>query len=182
VLVTMHRRESWADIQELCSAFRTVVEQCRDIRLLVPVHPNPRVHEVVYRELGGIGRIDLVEPLDYVTFAATMAASYLVVSDSGGVQEEAPALGVPVLVLRETTERPEAVAMGVSRLIGTNPARVAQELQAFLNHPAEHDRMARATSPFGDGQAASRIASLMEQHRPDFAAFAQQSGNPRRTW
>ena len=180
VLVTMHRRESWGDIRELCGALRAVVEQCGDVRLVIPVHPNPRVRDVVYRELGDARRINLIEPLDYISFVATMAASHVVVSDSGGVQEEAPALGVPVLVLRDTTERPEAVAMGVARLIGTDPARVTRELLRFLDDPGERARMACIVSPFGDGHAAGRIADLIEQHREHFAAFAREPGNPRR--
>jgi UDP-N-acetylglucosamine 2-epimerase (non-hydrolysing) len=180
VLVTMHRRETWGNIKGLCGALRSVVEQCGDVRLVIPVHPNPRVHEVVHQELGGIGRINLIESLDYASFVATMAASHVVVTDSGGVQEEAPALGVPVLVLREITERPEATLLGVSKLIGTDPLRVTREMVGFLNDANEHARMARTESPFGDGHAAGRIADLIEQHRAHFVAFSQERGNPRR--
>ena len=180
ILVTLHRRETWGDIRGLCRALRSVVDQCGDIRLVIPVHPNPRVHEVVHQELGGTGRINLIEALDYASFVATMAASHVVVTDSGGVQEEAPALGVPVLVLRETTERPEAIRLGVSRLIGTDPTRVTREMLAFLSDANERARMARIESPFGDGHAAGRIADLIDQHRSQFAAFSQEPGNPRR--
>jgi UDP-N-acetylglucosamine 2-epimerase (non-hydrolysing) len=180
VLVTIHRRETWSDIRGLCRSLRDVVEHCRDVRLVIPVHPNPRVSDVVHDELAGTDRIDLVGPLDYVSFVATMAASYVVVSDSGGVQEEAPALGIPVLILREFTERQEAVALGVSRLIGTEPARVRRELLSFLQNAAERAEMARTVSPFGDGRASTRIADAIEDHLEELKAFAHQHGNPRR--
>jgi UDP-N-acetylglucosamine 2-epimerase (non-hydrolysing) len=127
----------------------------------MPVHLNPAVRQVVHEWLGDVPRISLIEPLDYLDFIALMEASWLVLTDSGGVQEEAPTLGRPVLVLRDTTERPEAVDHGVARLVGTSPDAILTTTLELLDHPAQRDRMARTVNPFGDGHAATRIAEIL---------------------
>jgi UDP-N-acetylglucosamine 2-epimerase (non-hydrolysing) len=163
LLVTLHRRESWgAPLAGMCGALRTILETRPDVRIVFPVHANPVVQKTVRESLGGHARVDLIQPVDYFTFVKLMDASWLVLTDSGGVQEEAPVLGRPVLVLRETTERPEAVECGVARAVGTDPDAIVRHTVALLDHPAEHAKMARAVSPFGDGQAARRIADILE--------------------
>ncbi len=167
VLVTLHRRESWgAPLAGMCDALRRVAERFDDTRIVIPVHLNPAVRSVIHDVLGATPRVSLVEPLDYVQFVALMDASWLVVTDSGGVQEEAPALGKPVLVLRETTERPEAVEEGVAELVGTDPDAIIASISRLLTDPAAHARMARRISPFGDGHAAERIADLIAARPP----------------
>jgi UDP-N-acetylglucosamine 2-epimerase (non-hydrolysing) len=166
LVVTLHRRESWgAPLAGMCSALREIVECRPDVHVVLPVHPNPAVRESVHRALGTLPRVTLVEPLDYIEFIALLDASWLVLTDSGGVQEEAPALGRPVLVLRNTTERPEAVEQGVARLVGTDREAIVNAALHLLDHPDERDRMARAVSPFGDGRAAIRIADILEARR-----------------
>jgi UDP-N-acetylglucosamine 2-epimerase (non-hydrolysing) len=163
LLVTLHRRESLgAPLAGMCRALRRIVELRPDVRIVFPVHANPAVQRIVHGSLGGEPRIDLIPPIDYFTFIRLMDASWLVLTDSGGVQEEAPVLGRPVLVLRETTERPEAVECGVARAVGTDPDAIVRHTLALLDDPAEHAQMARAVSPFGDGQAAKRIADILE--------------------
>lgn len=167
LLVTLHRRESWgAPLAGMCRALRTIVQARAGVRMIIPVHLNPVVRDTIHRHLGGIPRIALVDPMEYVDFIATMEASWFVLTDSGGVQEEAPVLGCPVLVLRETTERSEAVDHGVARLVGTGPEAIAGAALHLLDVPAERDRMARPVSPFGDGHAARRIADrIVEMQR-----------------
>jgi UDP-N-acetylglucosamine 2-epimerase (non-hydrolysing) len=163
VLVTLHRRESWGEpLAGMCRAVKAIVAAHPDVRVAFPVHLNPRVRRVVTEELSGVDRVSLVEPLDYLTFVAQMEASTLILTDSGGVQEEAPSLGKPVLVLRETTERPEAVEAGTSRLVGTNPLAIADAAHELLTDSAAYAAMARAVNPFGDGRAAIRIADAIE--------------------
>jgi UDP-N-acetylglucosamine 2-epimerase (non-hydrolysing) len=163
LLVTLHRRESLgAPLAGMCDALRRIVEMRSDVRIVFPVHANPAVRRIVHGSLGGRARIDLIEPIDYFTFVKLLEASWLVLTDSGGVQEEAPVLGRPVLVLRETTERPEAVECGVARAVGTDPEAIVRHAIALLDNPAEHAQMARAVSPFGDGHAAPRIADILE--------------------
>lgn len=162
LLVTLHRRESWgAPIAGMCAALRRVVERFDDTHLVLPVHLNPSVRSVIHESLGDTPRVSLIEPLDYVQFVALMDASWLVLTDSGGVQEEAPALGKPVLVLRETTERQEAVEEGVAQLVGTDPDAIVTAASRLLSDPSAHARMARTVSPFGDGRAAERIADII---------------------
>jgi UDP-N-acetylglucosamine 2-epimerase (non-hydrolysing) len=163
LLVTLHRRESWgAPLAGMCRALRTIVEMRTDVRIVFPVHANPAVNRVVSSSLGGHARIDLIDPVDYVTFVKLMDVSWLVLTDSGGVQEEAPVLGRPVLVLRDTTERPEAIECGVARAVGTDSDAIIRHTLALLDNPAERAQMARAVSPFGDGQASGRIADILE--------------------
>jgi UDP-N-acetylglucosamine 2-epimerase (non-hydrolysing) len=139
-----------------------LAEHYPDIRILYPVHKNPNVWEPVHRLLGNVSNISLLPPLDYLTLVHLMMQSYIVLTDSGGIQEEAPALGVPALVLREVTERPEGVASGNVKLIGTDPQRIVSETACLLEDPSEHLRMARAVNPYGDGHAAERIADALE--------------------
>jgi UDP-N-acetylglucosamine 2-epimerase (non-hydrolysing) len=162
LLVTLHRRESWgAALEQMCRAIRRIVERHEDVRVAFPVHLNPAVRDCVMRVLNGIDRVSLLAPLDYLSFLALMDASWLVLTDSGGVQEEAPVLGKPVLVLRETTERLEAVESGVARLVGTRESAITDAVEELLRDPEARDRMARAVSPFGDGQASQRIADIL---------------------
>jgi UDP-N-acetylglucosamine 2-epimerase (non-hydrolysing) len=169
VLVTMHRRESWEQIDQVCAAIAQVVAARPAVRVLFPVHPNPVVKEPVFRALAGAERVTLVEALDYVTFVKAMAAAHIVVTDSGGVQEEAPVFGRPVLVLRDVTERGEAVESGVAKLVGTSKAALVSSLLELLDDESAWSRMARAVSPFGDGHAAARIVSIINDHREAIA-------------
>jgi UDP-N-acetylglucosamine 2-epimerase (non-hydrolysing) len=162
LLVTLHRRESLgAPLAGMCRALRRIVEMRPDVRIVFPVHANPAVQRIVHGSLSGDPRIDLIQPVDYFAFIKLLAASWLVLTDSGGVQEEAPVIGRPVLVLRETTERPEAVECGVARAVGTDPDAIVRHTIALLDNPAEHAQMARPVSPFGDGHAAPRIADIL---------------------
>jgi UDP-N-acetylglucosamine 2-epimerase (non-hydrolysing) len=165
VLVTAHRRENFGEpFRHICKALRTLAERNVDVQFLYPVHPNPNVKDVAYELLGTTGNIILCEPLDYAPFVAAMKMAYLIISDSGGVQEEAPALGKPVLVLREETERPEAVEMGVVKLVGANCDRIVEEVQRLLDDSAAYQAMARGGSPYGDGHAAERIVAVLREH------------------
>lgn len=165
VLVTSHRRENFgAPFEEVCRAIRHLVETNEDIEVLYPVHPNPNVRDTAHRMLGGMPRVTLTEPLDYLPFVAAMKRAYLILSDSGGVQEEAPALGKPVLVLRRETERPEAVDAGVVKLVGPDFDRIVSEAQRLLDDEAAYRDMARGVSPYGDGHASERIVDVLRRH------------------
>jgi len=173
LLVTLHRRESWGPaLEQMCRAIRRVVERHDDVHVAFPVHLNPAVRDCVVRVLDGVDRVSLLAPLDYLTFLVLMDASWLVLTDSGGVQEEAPVLGKPVLVLRETTERPEAVESGVARLVGTSESAITEAVEGLLRDPASRDRMARAVSPFGDGDASRRIADILTAKNVDARRMA----------
>lgn len=165
VLVTAHRRENFgAPFEEVLAAIAALVAAYPDIEIVYPVHPNPNVRRPAYRRLGALDRVRLIEPLDYAGFVAAMRRSHLIISDSGGVQEEAPALGKPVLVLRTVTERPEAVAAGVVRLVGVDSATIVHEAGRLLTDPAAYAAMATGASPYGDGHAAERIAADLAQN------------------
>ncbi|NLP18118.1 MAG: UDP-N-acetylglucosamine 2-epimerase (non-hydrolyzing) [Firmicutes bacterium] len=158
IVVEAHRRENWgAPLTEICTALGSLVRRRQDIRVIFPVHPNPIVRKTVYKELGGEVRVHLVPPLNYKDFVNLMARAYLLVTDSGGIQEEAPSLGKPVLVLREVTERPEAVAAGTVKVIGTAAKAVEAALNELLTDTEAYKNMARAVNPYGDGRAACRI-------------------------
>lgn len=158
VLVTMHRRESFGPAMDgLLHTIGRLVDTFPDVEVLFPVHPNPNVQNVVRSILSERERVHLLQPLDYPSFIAAMKRSYLILSDSGGVQEEAPSLGVPVLVLREETERPEVLQVGAARLVGRDPEAVFDHATELLSDPVAHDRMASAQNPFGDGRASGRI-------------------------
>jgi UDP-N-acetylglucosamine 2-epimerase (non-hydrolysing) len=162
LLVTTHRRENWgAPLREVYRALREVVLAYPDVVVVFPVHRNPVVRDVVLAELGGLPRVHLIEPLDYLPFANLMARCHLVLTDSGGLQEEAPALGKPVLVLRETTERPEALEAGTVELVGTARERVLAATRRLLDDPAAYRRMAEAVNPYGDGRAAARVVAAL---------------------
>ncbi len=162
ILVTTHRRENLGEpLRQVYQALRDIVGEFADVEVVFPVHKNPRVREVVQAELGGLDRVHLIDPLDYQPFANLIARSYLVLTDSGGIQEEAPSLGKPVLVLRDTTERPEAIGAGTVKLVGTDRAAVYAETRRLLVDRDEYRRMASACNPYGDGQAARRIVSFI---------------------
>ncbi|MEO8681152.1 MAG: UDP-N-acetylglucosamine 2-epimerase (non-hydrolyzing) [Vicinamibacterales bacterium] len=162
LLVTLHRRESFGGaLRDMCGALRQITASHPGVDVVIPVHRNPAVQDAVLEELSGVERVSLLEPLDYVTFLRIMQASYFVLTDSGGVQEEAPVFGRPVLVLRETTERQEAIDAGVARLVGTKGENIVSAAAELLDDRSAYDRMARATSPYGDGHASERIADLL---------------------
>jgi UDP-N-acetylglucosamine 2-epimerase (non-hydrolysing) len=165
VLVTSHRRENFGDpFRNICRALKALADRNADIQILYPVHPNPNVKDVAHKILGECSNIILCEPLDYAPFIAAMKRAYLIVSDSGGVQEEAPALGKPVLVLRDETERPEAVEMGVVKLVGSSYERIVVEAQRLLDDSAAYREMARGVSPYGDGKASEKIVKVLREH------------------
>ncbi len=162
ILVTTHRRENLGEpLRHVYQALRAIVGEFADVEVVFPVHRNPRVREVVNAELGGLDRVHLIDPLDYQPFANLIARSHLVLTDSGGIQEEAPSLGKPVLVLRDTTERPEALAAGTVKLVGTDRQRVYDETHRLLADAGEYRRMASACNPYGDGRAARRIVDFI---------------------
>ena len=165
VLVTAHRRENFGDpFRSICRALRALTQRNPDIQILYPVHPNPNVKDVAHEMLGDCPDVILCEPLDYAPFIAAMKRAYLIISDSGGVQEEAPALGKPVLVLRDETERPEAVDMGVVKLVGPDCERILEAAQLLLDDESAYRAMARGVSPYGDGHAAERIVAVLKEH------------------
>jgi UDP-N-acetylglucosamine 2-epimerase (non-hydrolysing) len=158
ILVTTHRRENLGEpMRHVYQALKQLTQEIDDVEIVFPVHKNPKVREVVNQELGGLSKVHLIEPLDYEPFANLMHRACLILTDSGGVQEEAPALGKPVLVLRDTTERPEAVEAGTVKLIGTDEERVYAEAKRLLTDEKEYSRMAESVNPYGDGKAAQRI-------------------------
>ena len=162
ILVTTHRRENLGEpMRQVYKALKSLVEEFSDVEIIFPVHKNPKVRSVVNEELGGLERVCLIDPLDYEPFANLMNRATLILTDSGGVQEEAPALGKPVLVLRDTTERPEAVDAGTVKLIGTNQDKVYGAAKLLLTDATEYKKMAEARSPYGDGHAAKRIVKAL---------------------
>jgi UDP-N-acetylglucosamine 2-epimerase (non-hydrolysing) len=163
VLVTAHRRENFgAPLEDICCALKEIALQGRGaLRIVFPVHRNPTVYEPVHQLLGNIPNITLLPPLDYLSLVQLMKRSSLILTDSGGIQEEAPTLGVPVLVLRQVTERPEGVEAGVVRVIGTTRERIVTETMSLLADPASYQAMARKVNPYGDGKAAKRIVERL---------------------
>lgn len=162
MLSTVHRRENWGQpLQEIAQGLLKVLDTFPDTALLLPLHRNPKVREPLKEILGGHPRAFLTEPMDYTDLVGAMQRCYLLLTDSGGLQEEAPGLGKPVLVLRETTERPEAVMAGTAKLIGTNSDRILAEATELLTNQATYQQMATAVNPFGDGHAAERILKLV---------------------
>ena len=159
--VTSHRRENFGEgMQAIAKAVKSIASR-QDVAVIFPVHLNPQVRAVMKAELAGLDNVALLEPLDYPQFARLLDISHLMLTDSGGVQEEAPALGKPVLVMRETTERPEGITAGTARLVGTDADRIVRETNRLLDDPAAYAAMAQAHNPFGDGHAAERIADLL---------------------
>lgn len=162
ILVTAHRRESFGiGLTNICQAVREIVESADDVEIVYPVHLNPNVRATVTHILSGVERIHLIEPLDYVSFVHLMRRAYLILTDSGGIQEEAPTLGKPVLVMRNRTERPEAIEAGTAKLVGTQKERIVRETLRLLTQPTEYARMANAKNPFGEGKAAKRIGAAL---------------------
>lgn len=160
VLVTAHRRESFgAGFENICRALAALAERNPDVEIIYPVHLNPNVRGPVMRVLRRRERVHLIEPIEYLPFAHLMERAHIILTDSGGIQEEAPAIGKPVLVMRDKTERPEAIEAGVAKLVGTEFDRIVRETERLLNSPRAYARMARAANPFGDGRAARRIAA-----------------------
>jgi UDP-N-acetylglucosamine 2-epimerase len=158
ILVTAHRRENFGrPLRDICSALRAVADQNKDVAVFYPVHLNPNVRAVAGKILSNHPRIFLLEPLEYMDFINLMKMSYIVVTDSGGLQEEAPALGKPVLVLRKVTERPEAVEAGTAKVIGTDKNNIIRQISILLRNPSAYKRMAKAKNPYGDGKASERI-------------------------
>lgn len=166
ILVTGHRRENFGQgFENICYALTDIATKHPDVEILYPVHLNPNVQEPVRRILdnGKLGNIHLIEPVDYLPFVYLMNRSYLIITDSGGVQEEAPSLGKPVLVMRETTERPEAVTAGTVKLVGTDRRSITEETSRLLSDSSEYRRMSKAHNPYGDGKSAERIAAIIYQ-------------------
>jgi UDP-N-acetylglucosamine 2-epimerase (non-hydrolysing) len=164
VLVTTHRRESFGTpLRSTCAAIRDLAGRFPDLQFVLPVHPNPEVKETVERLLCDLPGMYLIEPVDYLEFVHLMNRSYLVLTDSGGVQEEAPSLGKPVLVLREVTERPEGVEAGTAVVVGTNRERIVKVASELLSSREAYDRMANAVNPYGDGRASGRIVKALAE-------------------
>lgn len=158
ILVTAHRRENWGEpMKRICMAIREIASRRPEVSFIFPVHKNPIVRDVVFPELANVDRIVLIEPPDYVPFVHLMKAAYLILTDSGGVQEEAPSLGKPVLVLRKTTERPEGVEAGNAKLVGTDTQTIVREVERLLDDETAYTTMAQVANPYGDGRAAERI-------------------------
>jgi len=162
ILVTGHRRENFGDgIEEVCRALRKLALE-PNVVIVYPVHPNPQVMEPVHRLLDGITNVHLVEPMEYLSFVFLMSKAYFIITDSGGIQEEAPSLGKPVLLMRDTTERPEAISAGTVCMVGSNEARILEEARHLLADPEHYGRMSTAHNPYGDGKAAERIVKVIE--------------------
>ena len=164
ILVTGHRRENFGDgFESICRAISEIARRFPEIDVVYPVHLNPNVQEPVYRLLSEKKNVYLIKPLDYLSFVALMDRAALILTDSGGVQEEAPSLGKPVLVMRDTTERPEAVTAGTVRLLGTDANAIVENVSMLLGDPVVYSTMARAVNPYGDGRACERIVSVLEE-------------------
>jgi UDP-N-acetylglucosamine 2-epimerase (non-hydrolysing) len=168
LLVTVHRRENWGnDVAEICEAIAEIARQQPDLQVLFPVHLNPVVQGPVNEILGGIANVTLTDPLDYTQMQQALADAWLVVTDSGGLQEEAPTFGVPVLVVRDETERPEAVEAGCALVIGSTRQAIVNEVTRLTNDATAYQRMAQAGNPFGDGTASKRIVEVLENSFSD---------------
>lgn len=164
IMITAHRRENLGEpMHNMFRAIRQILDEFPDTKAIYPIHMNPVVREVAEKELGGCDRIRIIEPLDVLDFHNFLAQSYMILTDSGGVQEEAPSLGKPVLVMRDTTERPEGIAAGTLKLTGTNQETIYNEFKRLLVDEDEYMRMSKASNPYGDGFASKRIADILEQ-------------------
>jgi len=166
ILLTSHRRENFGEpLENICRAVKILIEKNPDIQVIYPVHLNPNVRKTVFGMLEGIERIKLIDPLEYAPFASLMKESHIILTDSGGVQEEAPSLGKPVFVLRDETERPEAVEYGTVRLVGSNTEKIVNSVQELLDSEEKYNKMASATNPYGDGLATSRIIQALKNNK-----------------
>ncbi len=164
ILLTSHRRENFGEpIRNICKAVLELVDKNKDIQVVYPVHLNPNVQQPVNELLGGKERIHLIEPMEYAPFCSLMKESHIIMTDSGGVQEEAPSLGKPVLVLRTTTERPEAVEYGTVKLVGTDTQKIVDEVQNLLDNQDEYKKMSESINPYGDGLASKRIVEIIQK-------------------
>ena len=164
VLITAHRRENLGEpMHRMFRAIRRVMEERPDVKAVYPIHMNPQVRRAAHEELDGFDRLRIIDPLEVVDFHNFMARSYLIMTDSGGIQEEAPSLGKPVLVMRDTTERPEGVEAGTLRLVGTDEGNIYREFSRLLDDPEEYEAMSHASNPYGDGHASERIAAILSE-------------------
>ena len=164
ILLTSHRRENFGEpIKQICEAVLELVSKNKNIEVVYPVHPNPNVQKPVYELLGNKERIHLIKPLEYAQFCSLMKKSHIILTDSGGVQEEAPSLAKPVLVLRDTTERPEAIEYGTVKLVGTDKNKIVSTVQKLLDDTNEYNKMAEAVNPYGDGLASKRIVDILKK-------------------
>ena len=168
ILVTAHRRENLGEpMHRMFRAIRRVMEERPDTKAIYPIHMNPQVRRAAHEELDGFDRLRIIDPLEVVDFHNFMARSHLILTDSGGIQEEAPSLGKPVLVMRDTTERPEGVAAGTLRLVGTGEETIYREFSRLLDDPAAYAEMSHASNPYGDGHASERIADILRSGEAD---------------
>jgi UDP-N-acetylglucosamine 2-epimerase (non-hydrolysing) len=164
IMLTAHRRENLGEpMHHMFRAIKRIVDETPDIKVIYPIHMNPVVRKAADEELGGDERIRIIEPLEVLDFHNFLSRSYLILTDSGGIQEEAPSLGKPVLVMRDTTERPEGIAAGTLKLVGTNEETIYKEFRNLLDNKEEYDKMSRASNPYGDGFACRRIADVLEK-------------------
>jgi UDP-N-acetylglucosamine 2-epimerase (non-hydrolysing) len=164
IILTAHRRENLGEpMYRMFRAIRKIVDETPDVKVIYPIHMNPVVRKEAFEILGSTDRIRIVEPLEVIDFHNFLARSYLILTDSGGIQEEAPSLGKPVLVMRDTTERPEGIKAGTLKLVGTNEETIYTEFKLLLNNQDEYDKMSKASNPYGDGHACERIANIIEQ-------------------
>jgi len=162
ILLTSHRRENFGKpLENICFAIKELVEKYSDIQIVYPLHLNPNVRNTVKPILENIDRVKLIEPLDYVPFCNLMKKSHIILTDSGGVQEEAPTLGVPVLVLRDETERPEAIEFGGVKLVGANKEKIVNTVSLLLDNDEEYEKMSKAINPYGDGKACEYIEKII---------------------
>lgn len=165
ILVTGHRRENFGEgFENICLALKEIAESRKDVIIVYPVHLNPNVQQPVRAILNGKPNIHLIDPLEYEPFVFLMSNAYLILTDSGGIQEEAPSLGKPVLVMRDTSERPEGIEAGSAKLVGTDTEKIVTETQKLLNDKMEYERMAKTINPYGDGQASKRIVKIISEH------------------
>lgn len=168
ILVTGHRRESFGEgFDQICLALKNIAIHNPNVQIIYPVHLNPNVHYPVTKLLSNVENIFLIPPLEYLPFIYLMDYSDIILTDSGGIQEEAPSLGKPVLVMRETTERPEAIETGTVRLVGTNPDKIFREIQKLLDNPAAYESMSKKKNPYGDGNACKKICNILEERLYD---------------
>ncbi|NMA87033.1 MAG: UDP-N-acetylglucosamine 2-epimerase (non-hydrolyzing), partial [Tissierellia bacterium] len=165
ILLTSHRRENIGKpMENIFSAVNDIVNEYEDVELVFPIHLNPKVREIAYAKFNNNPKVHIIEPLDYEPFTNLMAKAHLIVTDSGGLQEEAPSLGKPVLVIREETERPEGIEAGTAKLVGTNYDNVYKEIDLLLSNNEEYKKMANAVNPYGDGKAAERIVNIINEN------------------
>ena len=165
ILLTSHRRENFGEpLRNICFAIKKLIEKNKDIEIVYPMHLNPNVRNTVIPILENIERVKLIEPLDYAPFCTLMQKSHIILTDSGGIQEEAPALGKPVLVLREETERPEAIEYGGVKLVGTNTEKIVNTIQELLDNKNEYERMSKSVNPYGDGHACEYIENIIVEY------------------